>query len=172
MPGPRAVYRKAVSPPDDVIDLPHRMGNHPYWRTPAVRAAIWVSTSGIVIVLTGAIMDRRVVALLPVDLVTRLALADLVFVSGVAFLFSIPWGSLVGGAAALCGIGVCAILERLWTSWPLRVLDGVGAPHFDRTSVWLMCAGIACVVAGLHHLRAWAAQHAYVHLSPRRLRNG
>lgn len=81
-----------------------------------MRAAIWVSTSGIVIVLTGAIMDRRVVALLPVDLVTRLALADLVFVSGVAFLFSIPWGSLVGGARH-SAVSVCA-----------RSLSGCGPP--------------------------------------------
>jgi hypothetical protein len=126
---------------------------HPYWRTPAVRAALWLLGSGAVIVLIGAIIGARVVRPLPVDHMTELAIANLVFVAGLVFLSSLPWGSLLGGAVALGGIGACAILQRLWAYWPLRVIDDADASRVEHPRVWLWGTGAACLVAGLLYLR-------------------
>lgn len=131
---------------------------HPYWRTPAVRASLWLMVSGGVVVLIGTIIGARVIRPSPVDYMTELAFANLVFVAGLVFLSSIPWGSLLGGAAALGSIGACAVLQRLWSYWPLRVIDDAGASRVEHTRVWLWGTGAACLVAGLLYLRGRGLQ--------------
>ena len=127
---------------------------HPYWRTPALRASLWVTAAGTLVGLIGHVTDARVVGPLPVDAAVSLARADLVLVAGLAFVFSIRWGSFMGGASALVGLVSFAVVQRLWRDWPLRVLDTVGMSRWEETRASLLFTGAACFVAGLLYLRA------------------
>lgn len=127
---------------------------HPYWRTPAVRASLWLIAAGSVVGLIGAVIDARVPEPLPVDAAVSLAGAHLVLVTGLAFVFSIRWGSFIGGASTLVGLVAFALAQRLWPTWPLRVVDTVGMPEWEQTRAWLLFTGTTGVVAGLLYLRA------------------
>ena len=139
------------------VDAPEPMlasAPHPYWRTPALRASLWVIAAGTVVGLIGEVVDARVLEPFPVDAAVSLARADLVLVAGLAFAFSIRWGSFIGGASALIGLVTFALAARLWRNWPLRVLDTVGMPGWEQTRAWLLFTGTTGVVAGLLYLRA------------------
>jgi hypothetical protein len=127
---------------------------HPFWRTPAVRAALWLTGAWGVVSLLGEVIDERVVEPFAVSSGVSLAHADLVFVAGLAFVVAIRAGSFIGGAAALVGLLVCTIIQRLWIDWPLRVLDPVGAPHWEDTRTLLTITGLSCFVLGFLYLRA------------------
>ena len=126
----------------------------PYWRTPALRASLWVIVAGSVVGLVGEVVDARVLEPLPLDAAVGFAGADLIFVVGLAFVFSIRWGSFIGGASALVSLVTFAIAQKVWHRWPLRILDTVGVPGWRQTRAWLLFAGTTCVVAGLLYLRA------------------
>jgi hypothetical protein len=127
---------------------------HPYWRTPALRVLLWFIAAGTVVGLIGAVIDARVLERLPVEAAVGFARADLVLVAGLAFAFSVRWGSFIGGASALIGLVTLALAQRLWRNWPLRVLDTVGMPGWEQTRAWLLFTGTTGVVAGLLYLRA------------------
>jgi hypothetical protein len=127
---------------------------HPFWRTPALRAGLWLTVSWAVVGLMGRVLDARIVEPIPVDEAVLLAHADLVFVAGLAFIVAIRAGSFIGGASAIVGLVACALVGKLWGDWPLRVLHPVGAPHWEQTRAWLLFTGTTGVVAGLLYLRA------------------
>jgi hypothetical protein len=83
-----------------------------------------------------------------------LAQADLILVAGMSFVFSIRWGSFVGGGSALVSLVTFAVAQGLWGAWPLRVLDTVGMPRWEQTRTWSLALGAACLAAGLLYLRA------------------
>ena len=88
-------------------------------------------------------IDVRVVEHPQLGAAVSLAKADLVLVAGLAFVFSIAWGSFIGGASALAGLVACALAERLWADWPLRVLDTAGVPDFEKTRTSPLVTGVA-----------------------------
>jgi hypothetical protein len=138
-----------VDPPEPVLAA----APHPYWRTPALRVILWFIATAAVVGLIGAVLDARALEPLPRAAAVGFARADLVLVAGLSFVFSIRWGSFIGGASALAGLVVCAIVQRIWLAWPLRVLDTVGMPRWEQTSAWLMVAGAVFVAGGLLYLR-------------------
>lgn len=143
------VSRDVDAPEPVLVSAPR-----PYWRTPALRASLWFIAAGTVVGLIGDVIDARVLEPFPVDAAVSLARADLVLVAGLAFAFSIRWGSFIGGASALIGLVTFALAQRLWRNWPLRVLDAVGMPGWEQTRAWLLLTGTTGVVAGLLYLRA------------------
>jgi hypothetical protein len=143
-----------VSGDVDVPDPVLAAAPHPYWRTPALRVLLWFIAAGTVVGVIGAVIDARVLEPWPVDTAVEFARADLVLVAGLAFVFSIRWGSFVGGASALIGLLMCGVAQRLWRDWPLRVLDTVGMPGWEQTRAWLLFAGATCVAGSLLYLRA------------------
>jgi hypothetical protein len=114
---------------------------------------LWFIATAAVVDLIGAVLDARSLEPLPRAAAVGFARADLVLVAGLSFVFSIHLGSFIGGASALAGLVVCAIVQRIWLAWPLRVLDTVGAPRWGQTSVWLVVAGAVFVAGGLLYLR-------------------
>jgi hypothetical protein len=127
---------------------------HPYWRTPAARASLWFIAAVTVLGLIGNVLDARVLGPLPVDAAVSLARADFVLVFGLAFIFSIRWGSFMGGASALVCLLSFAVVQRLWRDWPLRVLDTVDMPRWEQARASLLFTGAIGFVAGLLYLRA------------------
>lgn len=127
---------------------------HPYWRTPALRASLWVIAAGTIVGLIGEVVDARVLDPLPMEAAVGFAGANLIFVGGLAFVFSIRWGSFIGGASALVGLVMFAAAQRMWHRWPLRILDTVGMPRWQQTRAWLLFAGVTFIVGGLLYLRA------------------
>jgi hypothetical protein len=153
------VSRDVDAPEPLLVSAPH-----PYWRTPAWRASLWFIAAGTVVGLIGDVINARVIGPLPVDAAVSLARAYLVLVAGLAFAFSIRWGSFIGGASALVGLASFALAQRVWRNWPLRVLDTVGTPGWEQTRAWLLFTGTTGVVAGLLYLRArgLSGRHLFV----------
>ena len=127
---------------------------HPFWRTPATRAALWLTCSWAVVGVMGGILEAHAADSVPLGDAVSLAHADLVFVAGIAFVVAIRLGSFFGGAAALTAIGVCGVAQMLWAGWPLRVVDPAGAPYWQDTRTWLLATGTTCLALGLLYLRA------------------
>jgi hypothetical protein len=139
-----------VDPPKAVLAA----APHPYWRTPALRVSLWVIAAGAFVGLIGHVMGRRALEPLPVEDAVSLARTDLVLVAGLAFVLSTRFESFLGGAATLAALVACAMAQRMWGDWPLRVLDTVGMPRWGETKAWLLVAGSACLLAGVLYLRA------------------
>jgi hypothetical protein len=138
------------------VDAPEQIlvgAPHPFWRTPATRAALWLTCAWADVGLMGGVVDARGADSVPLGDAVSLAHADLVFVAGIAFVVAIRLGSFFGGAAALTAIGACGVAQRLWAGWPLRVVDPVGAPHWEDTRTWLLATGATCLGVGLLYLR-------------------
>lgn len=141
---------REVDAPEPVLAAAPR----PYWRTPALRVALWLVAAGVVVRLILDVIEARASIPVPVDAAVSVAHADLLLVAGLSFVFSIRWGSFMGGAAALVGLVVFAVAQNLWRDWPLRILDTVGMPRWEQTRTSLLITGTACLVVGLLYLRA------------------
>ena len=138
-----------IDPPEPVLAA----APLPYWRTPALRIVLWFLATTIVVGLIGQVLDARIPTPLPDAAAAEVARANLVLVAGLSFLLSIRGGSFIGGALALGGLAVCAIGQRVWVDWPLRVLDTVGAARWEETRAWLIVVGATFVLGGLFYLR-------------------
>jgi hypothetical protein len=139
-----------IDPPEPTLAA----APHPYWRTPTVRVLLWLIVAGIIVGLTGEMVEARSLNPSPMDTAVTLAHADLVLVTGLAFALSIALRSFTGGAATVMGLVLCASAQRLWRGWPLRILDTAGAPGWDQTRTWLLLTGAAFAGAGLFYLRS------------------
>jgi hypothetical protein len=136
--------------PEPVLDA----APHPFWRTPALRVTLWLVIASGVLILAGRLAAARLEDPLPGGDGTALALANLIFVAGIAFLASARGRSFLGGVAALIVFFGCAILQKLWSDWPLRVLDTVGSHGWGSTRLWLLLTGGTLMAAGILDLRA------------------